>query len=462
MSDWKSKRVLVIGAARQGFALARYLTAQGASVVLTDRRQAEDIPDVIQALSDLDIEWALGDHPINLLDGCDMACPSGGVPLTIPILLEAKARKIPLSNDSQIFLEAAPCTVIGITGSAGKSTVTTLVGRMVEQSLGISRTWVGGNIGNPLLSNLEEMEPDHIAVMELSSFQLEIMDVSPQIAGVLNLTPNHLDRHITMEAYKNAKANILRYQSPGDTAVIGMDDHGASEFLDFGQGCRFGFGLSPGQMRYPGVYLSGHMISFWDGNSFSDIMPLDDIELKGEHNQINVLAACALTRAANIPFEAMVEGVIGFAGVEHRLERVRIWKGIEWINDSVATAPERTMAAIRSFDEPLVLLAGGRDKNLPWDSFADLVSQRVDHLIVFGEAKGIISDAVAHRNHGNRPFSLDVCDDLKSALITAKEVVEPGDVVLLSPGCTSFDEFDDFAERGEWFRQWVKKLPQVN
>jgi len=431
MSDWKSKRILVIGAARQGIALARYLTAQGASVVLTDQRQIDHLGEAFQDLTDLHIELALGGHPLSLLDGCDLVCPSGGVPLTIPILLEAQSRNIPLSNDSQVFLKSAPCTVIGITGSAGKTTVTTLVGRMVEHYLGSSRTWVGGNIGNPLISNLGDMEPGHIAVMELSSFQLEIMDVSPQIAGVLNITPNHLDRHITMEAYKNAKANIFRNQSPDDIAVIGLDDPGARELLDR------------------------------DGISFSDIMLLDNIELRGEHNQKNVLAACALAHAADIPFEAIVKGVVGFTGVEHRLERVRVWRGIEWINDSIATAPERAIAAIRSFDEPLVLLAGGRDKNLPWDSFADLVNQRVDHLIVFGEAKGIISDAVGQKNHGSRPFSLDICDDLKSAVIAAEDLVEPGDVVLLSPGCTSFDEFEDFAKRGEWFRQWVKRLPQA-
>lgn len=459
MVNWRSSRVLIIGAARQGLALGRFLASHGADVVLTDRRQPEELELEHSSLADLNIEWALGGHPGHLLDGCDWVCPSGGVPLTLPIIVEAQERGIPLSNDSQIFLDAAPCKVIGITGSAGKTTTTTLAGRMVTAALGTERTWVGGNIGNPLIANIGSMAPDHIAVMELSSFQLEIMDRAPQIAAVLNITPNHLDRHLTMEAYTNAKANILRHQTAEDIAVLGLSDPGAWGLRADVRGKLLTFGKNRPADTTIGTFLRDGMISFWNGKSSQDLFSKDMCLLKGEHNLLNVLAACTLAMAAELPVAAIRAGVEGFTGVAHRLEHVRDWGGAAWYNDSIATAPERAMAAILSFDQPLVLLAGGRDKDLPWEAFAALVRERVDHLIIFGEARAIIARAMESGSAGVRPYSVDICDGLQEAVWKASQIKEPGDAVLLSPGGTSFDEFHDFTERGEWFRKWVNKLP---
>jgi UDP-N-acetylmuramoylalanine--D-glutamate ligase len=460
MVDWRMKRVVVIGAARQGMALARYLTSQGAQVILTDHRQTDELLKEQGELADCRVEWALGGHPFSLLDFCDLVCPSGGVPLTIPFLIEAQARGIPISNDSQIFLEATPCKVIGITGSAGKTTTTTLVGRMLTAALGPCRTWIGGNIGNPLVVDLERMSPDDLAVMELSSFQLEIMTRAPQVAAVLNITPNHLDRHLTMEAYTHAKAQIIRYQTSRDIAILGCEDPGAWSLRDSVQGKLLTFGLNRPSGNQQGTFLRGGMLSFWDGKSAVEITSREAIALRGEHNLLNVLAACAIAWAVDLPVEAMSAGVAGFSGVEHRLEVVRTWGGADWYNDSIATAPERSLAAISSFDQPLVLLVGGRDKDLPWGELAAMVRQRVDHLIIFGEAKEIIVQAVGAVTLGERPYTVISCDGLEDAVREASQVVKPGDVVLLSPGGTSFDEFRDFAERGEWFRTWVNNLPE--
>jgi UDP-N-acetylmuramoylalanine--D-glutamate ligase len=204
--------------------------------------------------------------------------------------------------------------------------------------------------------------------------------------------------------------------------------------------------------------LQDGWIKFWDGESSQPLLTTDLIILRGEHNLLNVLAACAVAMGAGLPVEAMRVGVNGFEGAPHRLEFVRSWGGADWYNDSIATAPERAMAAIRSFDEPLVLLAGGRDKDLPWDEFADLVRQRVDHLIIFGEASAKVKAAVEKAGPGERPYSISVCEGLAEAVEEAANVVAPGDVVLLSPGGTSFDQFVDFAERGRWFRTWVNEL----
>jgi UDP-N-acetylmuramoylalanine--D-glutamate ligase len=530
MKDWSGQKVVILGAARQGTALARYLARHGARVILNDSRPVEALKAARNALADLPsemgLEWVCGGHPLSILDEADLLCISGGVPLTNPLVVEARRRGIPLSNDSQIFLEAAPCKVIGITGSAGKTTTTTLVGRMAGEG---RRVFVGGNIGVPLISVLDELEPDDLAVMELSSFQLEIMTRSPQVAAVLNVTPNHLDRHGSMEAYTAAKARILEFQSPQDVAVLSRDDSGAWSLKDKVQSRLVTFGLGEPPSGQDGTFLRGDELILRAGErrqrasqgsgdkerrlgagenmdfppaplrhcSPADLrlMSRTDIQLRGEHNLLNVLAACAIAAAAGLPVEAMRAGVEGFHGVPHRLEFVRRWGGADWYNDSIATAPERAMAALRSFNEPLVLLAGGRDKDLPWEDFAGLVRRRVRHLILFGEAAGLIEHAVEN-SQGSRgageqgsggvgehayqppspsgrvlvkttgaggegeisPLQVSRCNGLHDAVQEAARIVQPGDVVLLSPGGTSFDEFIDFEERGEWFKKWVMLL----
>ena len=470
MRDWSGQRVVILGAARQGIALARYLVSHGATVVMNDRMPESELQEARRALEDLPIEWVYGGHPLDALDGANLICPSGGVPLTLPIIIEARRRGIPLSNDSQIFLEAVNCKTIGITGSAGKTTTTTLVGRIASASIQESnhgypaKVWVGGNIGSPLIAQVDEMGLADLAVMELSSFQLEVMTRSPQIAAVLNITPNHLDRHSSMQEYTEAKARILLFQSKEDVAVLNRDDPGSWGLLDRVMGELVSFGCYKPLSDKAGTYLSE------DGEALllhpspdrtgkdSLIMHRREVALRGMHNLQNVLAAFAVAYAAGLPEEAMREGVQGFGGVPHRLEFVRSWKGSDWYNDSIATSPERSMAAILAFDEPVVLLAGGRDKNLPWGDFARLVNRRVHHLILFGEAAGKIRDAISSLNSTPK-VDIRHSDGLKEAVWVAAEVASPGDIVLLSPGGTSFDEFRDFEDRGEAFRRWVLELP---
>lgn len=458
---WQGQRVLILGAARQGLALARYLAQRGAVVTLNDQRPVEHMEAARQSLRDLpNIQWVLGGHPISLLDQTDLVCVSGGVPLTLPIVQEAMRRSIPLSNDSQIFLEEAPCPVIGITGSAGKTTTTTLVGKIAERVMEPShRAWVGGNIGTPLISYLNEMQPHDIAVMELSSFQLELMTRSPHIAAILNITPNHLDRHGTFEAYQAAKAHIIQHQNATDFAILNREDEGAWALRDQVQGRLITFGFKRPPQGEPGTCLEGDRLCWWDGSELQPLLTREDIHLRGDHNIANTLATLAVVMAAGWDTTPAREVIREFTGVPHRLELVRIWRGIAWYNDSIATAPERTAAAIRAFNEPLVLLLGGRDKNLPWEELARLIHQRVDHVIVFGEAAEKILHALGPQQAGQRPYTLDHCTTLEEAVQTAARVAEPGDVVLLSPGCTSFDAFRDFEARGEAFRQWVKQLP---
>jgi len=459
--SWQGQRVLILGAARQGLALGRYLASHGAQVILNDQRSAEQMQATQQSLADLpNVHWVFGGHPIELLDSVDLVCVSGGVPLTLPIITEAVRRGIPLSNDSQIFMENVPCPVIGITGSAGKTTTTSLVGQIAQIAVQPPRkVWVGGNIGLPLITYLDEIQAHDCVVLEFSSFQLELMSQSPHLAAILNITPNHLDRHGTFEAYQAAKARIIRFQKPTDVAILNREDSGAWELHEQTTARLITFGFAKPPRGQPGTYLNGETLSWWDGKQSRDILPRHLIRLRGEHNVANVLAACAIAMAAGWPPEAIIEAVHKFTGVPHRLEWVRTRNGVAWYNDSIATAPERTAAAIRAFNEPLVLLLGGRDKNLPWDNLAQLICQRVDHVIIFGESADKILRAINAQKTGQRPYTIERCETLEEAIYAADIVAEPGDVVLLAPGCTSFDAFRDFEERGEAFRQWVNQLP---
>lgn len=469
MRNWTGTRVLILGAARQGLALTRYLVRHGARVTLSDRGQPEALTEARAALADLPVRWALGGHPLELLDEADVLCLSGGVPTNIPIVVEAQKRGISLTNDTQVFMEAVPCMTIGITGSAGKTTTTTLVGRMAQTTVDnrpktesrstVQRprfVYVGGNIGDPLLNYVDEMTPDDLAILEISSFQLEQMTLSPNVAAVLNVTPNHLDRHGTMEAYTAAKRRLLDFQTPEDIAILGRDDPGAWAMRGSVRGRLLSFGLSRLADGFDGTYMQDGLYHLRDGRAYV-LLPINSaIHLPGDHNRLNVLAAVAIGHAAGLRLDAMLEAIDNFHGVPHRIELVRELHGVKWYNDSIATAPERTIAAIRSFDEPLVLLLGGRDKDLPWGDLADLIHQRVAHVILFGEAAGIIEKAIG--KPAGRLESIARGGGLHEAVQKAAEIAEPGDVVLLSPGGTSFDEFKDFAVRGESFRTWVQEL----
>jgi UDP-N-acetylmuramoylalanine--D-glutamate ligase len=459
MKTFEGQSILIIGAARQGLALARFLARQGARVTLNDKKSVSEMKAAMDSLASYPLTWALGHHDPKLLKGMDLVCVSGGVPLDLTLIEQARQQGIPLSNDSQIFMELVPCRVIGITGSAGKTTTTTLLGRMAQHAVkSPARAWVGGNIGRPLIDMVDQIQPEDTVVLEFSSFQLELMTLSPQICAILNITPNHLDRHGTLDAYAKIKSRIFEYQGSDDWTVLGYDDPTAWQFSKQVNGKLAAFSLQKLPDGLPGSYCQEGQLFLFDGKHSTRIMSQDLIELRGQHNLLNVLAACALAQAAGFEPDAMLEGVRGFTGVPHRLEFIRSYRGSDWYNDSKATTPEGCIASVQSFDEPVVLLLGGRDKHLPWDRLAQLVHSRVDHVIVFGEAADKILGALGPLTSGQKPLSLDHCQSLKDAVDIAAAIAEQGDVVLLSPGCTSFDEFDNFEQRGELFKEWVKQL----
>jgi UDP-N-acetylmuramoylalanine--D-glutamate ligase len=276
------------------------------------------------------------------------------------------------------------------------------------------------------------------------------------VAALLNLTPNHLDRHRSMEAYTAAKRRILDFQSATDVAVLGRDDPGAWALRKRVRGRLLTFGADP--YESDGTYIeAGRLCLRWSGEA-RDLFPVDAIQLRGAHNRQNVLAACAIAAALELPAEAMLAGVQGFAGVEHRLEFVRRVGGADWFNDSIATAPERTLAALHSFEQPIVLLLGGRDKGLPWEPLIAELRRGVDHVVLFGEFGPALAKKLGPPRPGQLPETVDLAPGLSGAVQAAALRAAEGDVVLLAPGGTSFDEFPDFAARGERFRELVGSL----
>jgi UDP-N-acetylmuramoylalanine--D-glutamate ligase len=457
-----NKTAVILGFARQGQALARWLPTVGAKVIVSDQKNLGDLADsMLDFVSNPAIQFAVGGHPISLLDECDLLCVSGGVPLTLPVIQEAYQRGIRVTNDAQLFIERCRAPVIGITGSAGKTTTTTLIGMMCQMTG--KKTYIGGNIGDVLIEKLPDITPLSHVVMELSSFQLELMTTSPQIGCILNVTPNHLDRHETMEAYMSAKSQIFQHQTESDICIFGFDDPAAYE-LSHHSTARVGY-FSLSEMVADGAFMAGSRLMVVGAGSPDGephvVCTREQIRLRGEHNLKNVLAACAVAGAAGVPVDVMRDTILGFTGVPHRQELVKVIDGVSYVNDSIATAPERVIAALKSYDEPLILIAGGRDKKLPWDQLAELIVTRVRHLVTFGEFGPQIADIVREKRRGLVTGQLSGIDQVKTlehAVKKAADIARPGEVVLLSPGGTSYDSYADFAERGEHFRNLVRAL----
>ena len=455
--ELSGKRVVILGLARQGKALARFAVGAGADVVVSDRRSAERLRSELEEISDLSLVTVLGEHPMSLLDDADVLAISGGVPADLPLVTTARERGITVTNDSHEFMKRVPALVVGITGSAGKTTTTALTGAMVSASG--KRVWVGGNIGRPLISELGRIKSGDVVIQELSSFQLEQWTVSPPIAAILNITPNHLDRHKTMSAYTESKANILRYQLSGDVAVLSADDEGADNLSDIVSGRLRQFSLElPVE---DGAFVGQGKIWLRDSEREWAVCNLEEIPLRGQHNVLNVLAATVLADTAGVATNTIARAIRDFEAVEHRLELVRILNGVQYFNDSIATSPERAIAALDSFVEPLVLLAGGRDKDMVWDEWARRVSERVRVAVLFGELADRMSELLAVQASTDLESPLVVrVTELADAVAIAAELAQSGEVVLLAPGGTSYDSYVDFAERGESFRRLVRSLPE--
>jgi len=441
-------RVGVVGLGIEGIDIVRFLHEEGAAeIVVSERKLIDELSDQIRALNGIPFAVEAGGNDPGLAERVDVLFVSQGVPDDLPLLAAARAASVPITAMMRLFLKRCPAPVIGISGSAGKTTVTSLVGAMFEA--GERPVFVGGNIGRGLLSALDVIRPDTTVVLEISHTQLVRTDRSPQLAAVLNVTPNHLDQ-FDWDAYVNLKRRLLRYQQTGDMVVLPSDEPIAAGFDIDTPATLYRFGVGP--FDGPGATVVDGQIVWRDGVEMI-VCPVDAIPLPGAHNRDNVLAAVAIAGAAGLPVGAMATAILNFQGVAHRLETIAEIDGVRFVDDSIATTPERTVAALRAIDGPIVLLLGGREKRLPLQPLLEVAQGRLRAVIGFGEAGALFTEAFRKQAAPPRVVQQD---DLAAALETAREIAQPGDTVLLSPAGASFDAYPNFAARGDHFRSLVR------
>jgi UDP-N-acetylmuramoylalanine--D-glutamate ligase len=461
LTTFAGKRITIMGLGFFGGAigLARYLVSQGALVTVTDLKSAHDLQDSVAALEGLSVRLVLGQHERADFTDVDMVFASPAVREDSPYLVAARACGVPIDTEMNLFMRLCRGTVIGVTGSNGKTTTTSLIGAILRAAH--PRTRVGGNIGRSLLPEVASIEPGDPVVLELSSFQLEHLAAvgrSPHIALLLNLSPNHLDRHGSMDQYLAAKMQIFAYQRPEDVALLNADDPRLQPLVGgLRSRCRF---FSCEQVVDDGAYLDGDRLLVARSGRRSEVCSRQDITLLGRHNVANVLAAVAAADAWGVPLAVMRAAIRAFVGVEHRLERVRERAGVSFYNDSIATSPTGTMAALAAIQQPIWLIAGGYDKGISFQALGEAIVQRVKGVCLIGTTAPQIAQAIeAARPPGWDVPTITFCRDLPNAVHITAAAAHPGDVVLLSPACASYDQFRNFVERGRLFKQLVSALP---
>jgi UDP-N-acetylmuramoylalanine--D-glutamate ligase len=453
--DFADKRVTVVGLGIEGVDLARYLSRRGAFVTVSDSKSRERLAERLGEVDQLGVQLALGSNRPGVIAEAEAVFVSQGVPLDLPGVEWARSRGVPMYSMMGLFMELCPGPIAGITGSSGKTTTTALVGEMFEADE--RPVFVGGNIGVGLLDRLSSVRAYTWAVIEVSHTQLQLVKSSPHVAAVLNITPNHLDR-FSWDVYRELKANIIRYQTASDIAVLGYDDAECRALEEQVKGRLLWFSLSddvPGD----GVFTRDGWAVIRYGRLNEKVFSLDSVRLRGRHNQANAVAAAAIATACGVSPEAIACAVETFRGVPHRLEFVSEIGGVSYYNDSIATTPERALAGIRSFAEPVVLLLGGRDKELPLQELAAQASHDCRAVVLFGESAGKIEQALRAVG-GPDQAPVRRVESLAEAVEAATSQAEAGDVVLLSPACTSYDAYENFEQRGEHFRSLVRQMAE--
>ncbi|MCG0239519.1 MAG: UDP-N-acetylmuramoyl-L-alanine--D-glutamate ligase [Firmicutes bacterium] len=458
--NFQGQRVAVVGLGKSNLPLIRWLRRKGAEVVACDRLEADQLGDRIAELRELGVrEFHLGAGYLDRLPEFGIICLTPGIPKHLPPIQAARARGAWITGEIPLVLALCRALVVGVTGSAGKTTTTTLVGEILKASG--RQVYVGGNIGTPLIEQVESLPPDAVVVLELSSFQLQLATHSPRVAVLTNISPNHLDVHASMEEYVEAKKNIYRYQGPEGRVVINADHPGTVPLIPevADRAVRFSLRGDPGG-RMAAFLEDGNLVWRVEGHR-QPVLRREELPLLGDHNVANALAALAAAFLAGGTFHAARQVLTRFQGVEHRLEPVRVLDGVRYINDSKATAPAETLAALAAIRDPIVLIAGGSDKGIPFDDLAAaLVGSHVHTLILTGATAGKIRRAVeaAAAARGVAPPRLVEVPDMAAAVQAARAAARPGDVVLLSPACASFDRYRSFEERGRHFKELVMAL----
>ena len=449
----QGKRIAVIGMGVSNTPLIRMLLRADLNVTVRDKAHRERVEDIAEELESLGARLVLGEDYLEDLTE-DIIFRTPGLKPGTPQLQAAMEQGSEITSEMELFFRTCPCQIIAVTGSDGKTTTTTLISEFLKAA-GYN-VFVGGNIGKPLLPDVDGMEPEDFAVLELSSFQLMTMDQSPDIAVFTNLSPNHLDYHGTMEEYTAAKMNIYIHQNEDCRAIFNYDNQTTRELAAGAKGQRVWFSRQnrPGE----GVYLRDGAIWLTNEQGSREVLPLREILLPGVHNIENYMAAIAAVDGL-VPDKVVREVAGNFKGVEHRIELVREMDGVRYYNDSIGTSPTRTMACLDSFDQKIILIAGGYDNGVPFTSLGVAITEKVKTLVLTGATSQAIRAAVEGAE-SYAPGTPDIVelDDFAEAVKAARAAAEPGDVVILSPACAAFDKFKNFMERGKYFKELVNQF----
>ena len=446
--ELRNKRVLVVGLARTGVATALFCAARGARVTATDTRAENEMGAAVAALRTAGVGLELAGHRQGLIEDADFIIPSPGVPADAPLLQSARSKGVTIWSEIELASRFLKGRLIGITGSNGKTTTTSLIEHILK-SAGFS-TILAGNIGTPLISYVEKTTDKTITVAELSSFQLELIEkFRPNISVFLNLTPDHLDRHHTLESYGAAKARIFENQTEADSAVLNADDPGTTPYAPATPPV---FWFSRKQRVAEGAFVKENEMLFRREGIEEKVLKLEDIPLAGAHNVENVLAAVVATRLAGAEPDSIAKGVRAFPGVEHRLEFVAEIGGVRFYNDSKATNVDATRKALDAFPGRILIILGGKDKGSDYTVLQAPLREKAILALLIGAAGSKIEQQIAGS------VAIEQAGTIERAVETAAHAARPGDVVLLAPACASFDQFQNFEHRGRVFKELVHQL----
>ena len=451
----KFKKVAIIGLGVSNLPLLDYMYEKNAKVTVFDEKEEKDIEkNILEKLKNYKFDYFFGKNCFENLKGFDIIFRSPSFLPTRKELVEEEKRGAIITSEIEMLMKLTPATIIGVTGSDGKTTTTSLIYSILKNA-GYN-TYLGGNIGIPLFTKLNEMKPNDIVVLELSSFQLMGMDVSPHIGVITNITPNHLNIHKDYEEYINAKKNIFKHQNKDDYIILNYDNDITRNCAKEAKSKVIFF--SGKEKLENGFIVDNKIIKKCEDGIRTHILDCKDVLLRGEHNFENIATAIAATSSL-VDIDKSIDTIKEFKAVEHRLEYVRTIDDVKWYNDSVSSSPTRTIAGLKSFDEDIVLIAGGYDKNLDYTPIAKPILKKVKTLILLGQTSGKIFDAVKEEEEKeNKNIDIFMVNTLEEAVNLARKQAKVGEIVLFSPASASFDMFKNFADRGNQFKELVKKL----
>lgn len=443
-SSVKGKNISVIGIGISNRPLIKFLVSAGSNVTAYDKRTKEQLKDIYEEFSALGVKFVLGEDYLDNLQG-EIIFKTPGLRFDHPSLLSAKENGSIITSEMELFFKVCPAKIIAVTGSDGKTTTTTLIHKMMEKQG--YKTWLGGNIGNPLLVETEKMQKDDWVILELSSFQLHTMNKSPDIAVITNISPNHLDMHKDYQEYIDAKKNIMLYQGKDSTLIVNASNTVTAEIGKEAKGKLITFSSK----EIADITLSDNFITV----SGKKVLNIDDIKIMGMHNVENYMAAIGAVYSM-VDENAILEVAKTFGGVEHRIELVRELDGVKYYNSSIDSSPNRTINTLKVFDKKVIMISGGKDKGIPYDEIGPAIKEKVKTLILIGKTADNIEEAAKKAGAGD--IEIIRCNTYEDVVKKAHEKATCGDIVLLSPASTSFDMFSNFEERGNLFKKLVNEL----